>query len=62
MARAPQRPVSRRTAMAEIARGEDAHAIEAATKALADGTEHFAALRMNRGIQQALTGRRLDEV
>ena len=49
-------------ALAEIARAEDAHAIEAATKALADGTENFAALRMNRGIQQALTGRRLDEV
>ena len=45
--------------LAEIARAEDAHAIEAATKALADGTENFAALRMNRGIQQALTGRRL---
>ena len=49
-------------ALAEIARAEDAHAVEAATKALADGTENFAALRMNRGIQQALTGRRLDEV
>ena len=48
--------------LAETARGEDAHAIDAATKALGDGTETFAAVRMNRGIQQALTGRRLDDV
>ncbi|MDA8453457.1 Fe-S protein assembly chaperone HscA [Acidovorax sp. GBBC 3334] len=32
-------------------------AIEAATEALAKGTEAFAARRMNRGIQQALTGK-----
>jgi molecular chaperone HscA len=37
-------------------------AIEAATKALAAGTEHFAALRMNRGIRQALAGRRLEDI
>jgi molecular chaperone HscA len=49
-------------ALAETARGEDADATEAATKALAEGTESFAAVRMNRGIQQALTGRRLDDV
>ena len=42
--------------------GDDAAAIEAATKALADGTEAFAALRMNQGIRQALAGRRLEEV
>ena len=48
--------------LAETARAEDSSAIEDATKALATGTENFAALRMNRGIQQALTGRRLDEV
>ncbi|MEX8493612.1 Fe-S protein assembly chaperone HscA [Sphaerotilus sp.] len=48
--------------LSETARSEDAHAIDAATKALGDGTETFAALRMNRGIQQALTGRRLDDV
>ncbi len=41
---------------------EDAAAIDVAVKALADGTEHFAAARMNRGIQQALAGRRIDEV
>ncbi|MCE1250696.1 MAG: Fe-S protein assembly chaperone HscA, partial [Comamonadaceae bacterium] len=34
----------------------DAAAIEAATEALARGTEAFAAERMNRGIQQALAG------
>ncbi|RZT97672.1 Fe-S protein assembly chaperone HscA [Rivibacter subsaxonicus] len=54
---------------ADIAALEAAHtdstepaAIEAATKALADATEAFAARRMNRGIRQALSGRRLDEL
>jgi molecular chaperone HscA len=41
---------------------EDADAINAAVKALAEGTETFAALRMNQGIRQALAGRRLDDV
>ncbi|MDD2547194.1 MAG: Fe-S protein assembly chaperone HscA [Burkholderiaceae bacterium] len=36
---------------------EDAAVIEAATEALAHGTEAFAAHRMNRGIQQALAGK-----
>lgn len=36
---------------------DDAAVIEAATQALAKGTEAFAAQRMNRGIQQALAGR-----
>ncbi len=36
---------------------DDATTIEAATEALAKGTEAFAAQRMNRGIQQALAGR-----
>ncbi len=40
----------------------DAAAIDAAVKALADATEDFAARRMNRGIRQALAGRRIDEV
>jgi len=35
----------------------DAAAIEAATQALAQGTASFAALRMNRSIQKALSGR-----
>jgi len=45
----------------EMARaGDSAAAIEAATKALAEGTEAFAAQRMNRGIARALTGRKLE--
>jgi molecular chaperone HscA len=36
--------------------------VEASTKALADGTEAFAAQRMNRGIQQALAGRRVQDI
>ncbi len=45
-----------------VAQGADAHVVEAAVKALAAGTEVFAAVRMNEGIRQALTGRRLEEV
>jgi molecular chaperone HscA len=48
--------------LTDIAAGADAAAIEHATKALAKGTEAFAALRMNRGIQHALAGKRLEEV
>ena len=44
------------------AEGEDAAAIEAAIEALAKGTEPFAAERMNRGIQQALSGKKIEEV
>ena len=44
------------------AEGLDATAVEAAVKALAEGTEAFAAARMNQGIRQALAGRRLEEV
>ena len=40
----------------------DAVSIEAATKALAQGTEEFAAQRMNRGIQQALAGKNIETV
>jgi molecular chaperone HscA len=36
---------------------DDAAVIEAATQALAKGTEAFAAQRMNRGIRQALAGK-----
>lgn len=42
--------------------GNDPAAIEAATQALAKGTEAFAASRMNRGIQQALAGRHINAV
>ena len=41
---------------------DDAAAVEAATKALADGTQSFAAMRMNRGIQQALAGKNIETV
>ena len=37
--------------------GEGAASVEAATAALAKGTEAFAAQRMNRGIRQALSGK-----
>ena len=40
----------------------DAPAIEAATKLLAQGTEAFAAERMNRGIQQALAGKNIETI
>ena len=46
----------------QAAAGEDRDAIEAATHALAEGTEHFAAERMNRGIRRALAGRSVEEV
>ena len=36
---------------------DEAAAVEAATKALAEGTEQFAAQRMNLGIRQALAGK-----
>ena len=48
--------------LAQIATGDDAAAIDAGVKKLADGTESFAAMRMNRGIQAALTGRKLDDL
>ena len=40
----------------------DAAAIEAATQSLAKGTEGFAAQRMNRGIQKALSGKNIESV
>ena len=40
----------------------DAAAIDAATKALAHGTESFAAARMNRGIRTALAGKNISTV
>jgi len=41
---------------------DDAGVVEAATKALANGTEAFAASRMNRGIQKALSGKNIATV
>jgi molecular chaperone HscA len=46
----------------QAAAGNDRDAIEAAIRALAAGTEHFAAERMNRGIRRALAGRSVEEV
>jgi len=40
----------------------DAAVVEAATKSLSDATQAFAALRMNRGIQQALAGKSIETV
>ncbi|MDO8440805.1 MAG: Hsp70 family protein, partial [Polaromonas sp.] len=51
--------------LAELARTRqhgDAAQIEAAVKALADGTENFAARRMNSGIRQALAGKNIETV
>ena len=48
--------------VADVARGENAQAITDEVELLAKGTEAFAAARMNRGIQAALTGRRLDSL
>jgi molecular chaperone HscA len=54
-----------RALMAELEakrQGEDHAAIDVAVESLAKGTEAFAAERMNRGIRQALAGRRVEEV
>jgi molecular chaperone HscA len=48
--------------LAAVSADGSAADIEAATQALAKGTEAFAAQRMNRGIQQALAGRKVEEV
>ena len=41
---------------------EEPSVIEAATQTLAKGTEAFAAMRMNRGIQKALAGKKIDTI
>ncbi len=41
---------------------DDPAAIEAITKNLSDGTQSFAAMRMNHGIQQALAGKNIETV
>jgi molecular chaperone HscA len=48
--------------LAAIAAGGDHAATDSAVHRLADGTEAFAAARMNRGIQAALTGRKLNDI
>lgn len=50
------------TAVASARAQSDAATIEAATQALAKGTEAFAAQRMNRGIQRALAGKNIEAV
>ncbi|MDE2616913.1 MAG: Fe-S protein assembly chaperone HscA [Burkholderiales bacterium] len=49
-------------ALENIRTQEEAATIDAATEALAKGTEAFAALRMNRGIRQALAGKNIEAV
>ena len=48
--------------LADARLNDDAASIEAATQALAKGTEAFAAQRMNRGIQKALAGKNIESV
>ena len=48
--------------LARIADGQDHAAIDSAVERLADGTEGFAAARMNHGIQAALTGRQINDI
>jgi len=47
---------------AVLAESQDAGQVEAATEALAKGTEAFAAERMNHSIQQALAGRSVESL
>jgi molecular chaperone HscA len=55
--------IDRRIQDVEAARrGDDAQAIRATLDGLAESTEGFAAMRMNRSIRSALTGRRVEEV
>ncbi|MDB5744564.1 MAG: Fe-S protein assembly chaperone HscA [Polaromonas sp.] len=49
-------------ALGDARASSDAAVVEAATQALAAGTEAFAARRMNRGIHQALAGKNIDSV
>lgn len=49
-------------AVREQASGGDPQVIKAAVDALANGTDEFAARRMDRSVRSALTGRRLNEI
>ncbi len=49
-------------ALRTIREGDDHAAIDAAVEGLAATTETFAAERMNRGIRQALAGRRIEDI
>ena len=46
----------------ECALGDDRDAIEAAIEALSNGTEDFAARRMDQSVRAALTGKKLDQI
>ena len=46
----------------QLAKGNDRSAIKKAVEALAKGTEEFAARRMDRSIQKALTGKTITEI
>ncbi len=48
--------------LAAVRPSDDRFAIDNALKALGEGTEAFAAERMNRGIRRALAGRRVEDV
>jgi len=48
--------------LAAVRPGDDRFAIDDALKALGEGTEAFAAERMNRGIRRALAGRRVEDI
>jgi molecular chaperone HscA len=50
------------TTLRTVLRGDDADAIEDATKAVSAATDEFAARRMDKSIRVALSGRRLDEI
>ena len=54
--------VDRLMAQLRASLAADAAVVEAATQALAKGTEAFAAERMNRGIAQALSGKNIESV
>ena len=49
-------------AVREQLQGQDHHAIKASASALADGTEEFAARRMDRSVRSALAGKRVDQL
>ena len=51
-----------RAAARDASPSDGPRAIEAAVEALAEGTEGFAAARMNRGIREALAGRNVNEL
>ncbi|TAK90041.1 MAG: Fe-S protein assembly chaperone HscA [Burkholderiaceae bacterium] len=49
-------------ALQAVVNGDDAAAIKVAIETLGQGSEHFAALRMDRGVKKALAGKSLDEI